>query len=175
MYKRQALFHKKIKHYHHSKTESALWDKIQTINTDIVARLSGLIVRIAKYHKAQFIRFEDLRWSRHQAKKEKGKFIAFWQVHWFHSQVQHMTAQNAIRCRVKAVTVDAFMTSQTCAHCHKKGTRLTSNTKLFYCPRCKTMINADLNAARNIAKRDTVRVLPVSFSTEYLCSGDGFQ
>lgn len=170
-----ATFHKKIKHYHRSKTESVLWNKIQTINSDIVARLSGLIVRIAKYHGAQFIRFEDLRWSRHRAKKEKGKFIAFWQVHWFHSQVQRMTSQNAIRCGIRAVIVDAFMSSQTCAHCHKKGSRLTSNTKLFYCPRCKTTVDADLNAARNIAKRDTVKVLPVSFSAEYLCSVDGFQ
>jgi transposase len=170
-----ATFHKKIKRYHRSKTESVLWNKIQTINSDIVARLSGLIVRIAKYHGAQFIRFEDLRWSRHQAKKEKGKFIAFWQVHWFHSQVQSMTSQNAIRCGIRAVIVDAFMSSQTCAHCHKKGSRLTSNTKLFYCPRCKTTVDADLNAARNIAKRDTVKILPVSFSAEYLCSVDGFQ
>jgi len=170
-----ALFQKKIKHYHRLKTESTLWNKIQNINSDIVARLSGLIVRIAKYHGAQFIRFEDLRWSRHQAKREKGKFIAFWQVHWFHSQVQSMTAQNAIRGGIHSVIVDAFMTSQTCAHCHKKGIRLPSNTKLFYCPHCKTTVDADLNAARNIAKRDTVKVLPISFSAEYLCSVDGFQ
>jgi transposase len=169
------LFHKKVKHYHRSKTESSLWHKLQNINSDIVARLSGLIVQIAKYHGAGVIRFEDLRWSRHQAKKEKGRFIAFWQVHWFHSQVQHMTAQNASRFGIHAVIVDAFMSSQICAHCHQKGTRLTSNTKLFYCPHCKTMVDADLNAARNIAKRATVKVLPVSFSAEYLCSGDGFQ
>ena len=168
-------FHNKIKYYHRSKTESTLWNKIQNINSDIVARLSRLIVQIAKYHGAQLIRFEDLRWSHHQAKKEKGKFIAFWQVHWFHSQVQSMTAQNAIRCKIHAVTVDAFMSSQTCAHCHKKGTRLTTNTKLFYCPHCKTTIDADLNAARNIAKRETVKVLSVSFSAEYLCSVEGFQ
>ncbi|TFF89657.1 MAG: hypothetical protein EU548_06995 [Promethearchaeota archaeon] len=170
-----AIFHKKTKHYHRSKTESTLWHKIQNINSDIVARLSGLIVQIAKHHRAQFIRFEDLRWSLHQAKREKGKFIAFWQVHWFHSQVQSMTAQNAIRCGIRAVIVDAFMSSQTCAHCHKKGTRLTSNTKLFHCLHCNTTLDADLNAARNIAKQATVKVLPVSFSAEYLCSVDGFQ
>ena len=170
-----SVFHEKIKHYHRSKTESVLWNKIQHVNYDIVARLSGLIVKIAKYHGAQFIRFEDLRWSRHQAKKEKGKFIAFWQVHWFHSQVQSMTAQNAIRCGIRAVMVDAFMSSQTCTRCHEKGDRLKSNTKLFYCPHCKTTIDADLNAARNITKRDTVKILPVSHSPEYLCSVDGFQ
>jgi len=170
-----AIYHEKIKHYHRSKTESVLWNKIQEINSDIVARLSGLIVKIAKYHGAQIIRFEDLKWSRHQAKKEKGKFIAFWQVHWFHSQVQSMTAQNAIRCGIHAVMVDAFMTSQTCACCHKKGDRLKSNTKLFYCPHCKTTLDADLNAARNIAKRDTVKILQISHSPEYLCSVDGFQ
>ncbi|MHA1716505.1 MAG: zinc ribbon domain-containing protein [Promethearchaeota archaeon] len=170
-----SVFHKKIKHYHRSKTESVLWNKIQHLNSDIVARLSGLIVKIAKYHGAQFIRFEDLRWSRHQAKKEKGKFIAFWQVHWFHSQVLSMTAQNAIRCGIRAVMVDAFMSSQTCASCHEKGDRLKSNTKLFYCPHCKTTLDADLNAARNITKRDTVKILPVSLSPEYLCSVDGFQ
>ena len=169
------IFLKKIKHYHRSKTESTLWNKIQNINSDVVARLSGLIVRIAKYHGARFIRFEDLRWSRHQAKKEKGKYIAFWQVHWFLSQVQSMTAQNANRCGIPAVTVDAFMSSQTCAHCHKQGTRLSSNTKLFYCPHCRITVDADLNAARNIARRDTVKVIPVSFSAEYLCSVDGFQ
>ncbi|MHA1671954.1 MAG: zinc ribbon domain-containing protein, partial [Promethearchaeota archaeon] len=69
-----------------------------------------------------------------------------------------MTAQNAIRCGINAVLVDAFMTSQTCACCHEKSDRQKSNTKLFYCPHCKTTVDADLNAARNIAKRNTVKV-----------------
>ena len=86
-----------------------------------------------------------------------------------------MTAQNAMRCGIHAAIVDAFMSSQMCAWCYEDGTRLKSNSKIFHSPHCKTTTDADLNAARNIARRDTVKALPISLLPEYLCSVDGFQ
>ncbi len=168
-------YEKKIKWYHLSKTESSIWNKIHQINADIVSRLSGLIVRIAAFNRASCIRFEDLRWSRHQPKREKGKFIAFWQVHWFHSQVQQKTAQNASRKGIQVVLVNPYMSSHECAHCKQRGFRHPDNMKLFTCPHCNMTVDSDLNAARNIVKRDTVKILSVSFSSEYLCSVDGLQ
>ena len=153
---------RRLKWYHRSKTESCLWDKLQRLNKDIIDRLSGLIVRIARFHGAACVRFEDLRWSKHQLKRRKGKFIAFWQTHWFHSQVQSMVAQGAARHGIRSVVVDAFMTSQRCAVCGRRGIRRATSTKLFHCLHCRSTVDADLNAARNIVQGAIVYVLSPS-------------
>ncbi|MBD3215057.1 MAG: transposase [Candidatus Lokiarchaeota archaeon] len=133
--------------FHRAKSVSLLWNKINKLNKDIINRLSGLIVKIAKYHNVKRIKFEDLRWVKHRKKQRTGKFLAFWQTHWFFSQVQSMVTQNAKRKGIEVVIVEAAYTSQRCAECGVQG---TSHKKVFICPHCGFKKDRDLNAARNI-------------------------
>ncbi len=149
----------KIKWYHRMKTESYIWSKIQRLNKEVVNRLSGLIVRIAHYHGANRIKAEELSWSKHSKKSEKGSWITFWQTHWFFSQVQYMTLQNALRKNIEFVVVNAYKSSHICAVCKEEGFR---NGKTFHCKHCGTYVDSDLNASRLIGKRKILRNLSIS-------------
>ncbi len=128
---------------------SLCWNKLHNINSHIVGLLNHFIIQIAKFHRITTIKVEDLRFSKHSKKSDSGKFIAFWQVQWFFSQVQDAIK---LQCKLegnKFQKVPARKTSQRCSRCGKLGTR---NRKHFYCAECGLNLDSDLNASRNIVQ-----------------------
>jgi predicted RNA-binding Zn-ribbon protein involved in translation (DUF1610 family) len=63
---------------------------------------------------------------------------------------------------IRCVLVDAYKTSQKCAVCRREGIRASENTKLFHCPHCSSIVDADLNGARNITKSTIIKTISVS-------------
>ncbi|MBN1214465.1 MAG: transposase, partial [Candidatus Lokiarchaeota archaeon] len=82
-------------------------------------------------------------------KQDAGLFIAFWQVHWFHSHVQQAIKLQSMHQGIRFRKVPARNTSKRCSCCGKLG---NCSGKQFICPHCGLSLDADLNAARNIVK-----------------------
>ena len=127
---------------------SQLWVKISHINKEIVHLLNHTILTIAKYHHVSKIKCENLKWARASKRKDIGQFLAFWQTHWFYSQIQQAVQLQCHLHNISFKTVDAKYTSQKCSYCGHMGQRVG---KSFFCPDCRIHLDSDLNAARNIA------------------------
>lgn len=149
------LPHNKYKSYRLQRDISRVWERVSRINRELVHQLQHVIIAIAAYHKASVIKFENLKWSRHSKKREKGGWLSFWQTHWFFSQVQEgIEYQSSLR-GFEVRRIDARYTSQTCWQCHKRGSRegrsfLCKNTAHHVSGK-EVRVHADLNAARVIA------------------------
>ena len=156
----------KLKFNKLSQRLSGLWDRVHNCNLEIVRLLNHVIISIAEYHRASVIKFEDLRWARHEKKREKGKFMAFWQTHWFYSQVQEAVKLQAYLHSISFKLVDARYTSQRCSSCGRlvyinfRGEKVRNKKvgKRFTCQNFREhpnlspfRLDSDLNAARNIA------------------------
>ncbi len=101
----------KLKYNKLSRRLSGLWDRIHNINLEIVRQLNHTIMSIARYHRASVFKFENLKWARHGKKKDKGRFLAFWQTHWFYSQVQEAVKLQAYLHSISFQLVNARNTS----------------------------------------------------------------
>jgi putative transposase len=69
---------------------------------------------------------------------------------WAYGQLLDFVAYKAQERGKRVVLVDPAYTSQDCSQCGARGQRKGSE---FACPSCDLRLNADLNAARNIADR----------------------
>ncbi len=171
--------------FHIDKTLSCLWDKINRIHLEIRNQLTHRVLQIAQFHRVSLVKFEDLSWSKHSRKAVSGKWIAYHQIHWFHSKIIQHVGQAAKRVGIKVGVVNARWSSQICSHC-AKGNNVALNitmqsnknhlhdyfgTRTGKQFRCKQMlykdgtshhkfeIDADLNAARNVSMRPLIRLL----------------
>jgi len=126
---------------------SQCWARVYRINLQLVNHLNSCIMKIARFWNVSSIKVEDLRFSTHSRKQDAGLFIAFWQVHWFHSQAQQAIKLQSALHDIKFKKVPAHNTSKRCSCCGKLGNR---SGKQFTCPHCRLSLDADLNAARNI-------------------------
>jgi len=72
--------------------------------------------------------------------------------HWSYFELQTMIEQKAKANGIKVVKVDPYHTSQICSKCghYEPGQRIEQKT--FKCKKCGEEMNADYNAARNIAQ-----------------------
>ncbi len=168
--------------FHINKTLTCLWDKINRIHLEIRNQLTHRILLIAQYHGVSLVKFEDLSWSKHSRKAVSGKWIAYHQIHWFHSKIIQHVVQAASRIRIKVGVVNARWSSQICSHCATGNdialniTMRTNKTHLHDCFgtragkqfRCKHNddvshhkfeLDSDLNAARNVSMRPLIRSL----------------
>ncbi len=145
--------------YHTEKTLSYLWNKVNNVHSEIVHQISHKIMKIAQYHGASRIKFENLKWAKHSKRSEVGQFLAWNQVLMFFSQVQWHVSQNAARKGIETVLVDARDTSKICSKCrilrstYKDKKNATRRGKQFICvhpSHARFQLDADLNAARNI-------------------------
>jgi transposase len=151
-------FSKDYKYRQYKKSHSQCNSKVNRINRQIVQKLQHLIMEIAEYHHVGVIKVEDLRWVRPQPRKKTGAFLSFQQPHWLHSKIQKAIEFRCDLQHVKFRRINAKNTSKRCSKCGNIGQRpgkaKNSNIrtyKLFYCPHCDLTLDADLNAARNIA------------------------
>jgi IS605 OrfB family transposase len=120
--------------------------KERTTATIINHTISKSIVQSAKM-QGKGISVEDLTNIRFTSKRRNKKFMvklgrwSFWQLRSF---IDYKARLNG----VKFVVVEPAYTSQTCSVCHSIGTR---KNKSFTCTNCGNDMDADLNAAKNIA------------------------
>ncbi|MBK7378306.1 MAG: transposase [Ignavibacteriales bacterium] len=112
--------------------------------------ISSNIVKFAKDNNAGVIKLEMLEGF---GEDEKNKFIL---RNWSYYQLQTMIQYKAKRENIKLVFIDPYHTSQTCSICNHYEAGQREKQSEFICknPDCKnfdTPINADFNAALNIA------------------------
>ncbi|MHA1490635.1 MAG: zinc ribbon domain-containing protein [Promethearchaeota archaeon] len=134
---------------------SFCWDRVNRINVQIVNYLNNYIMKIAHFWNISTIKVEDLRWATHSKKRDAGKFMAFWQTHWFYSQVQDAVKLQCNLNSIRFQKVPARYTSQTCSSCGKLGSRIG---KQFSCAFCGLKLDSDLNASRNVVKYQTIKI-----------------
>lgn len=138
-----------------NKTRRALslcWDRLNRLNVQIVNQLTNYVIKIARFLNVSMIKVEDLRWATHSKKRDAGKFIAFWQTHWFYSQVQNAFKLQCDLNFIRFQKVPARYTSRRCSHCGALGSR---TSKRFSCSGCGLKLDSDLNASRNVVKYQT--------------------
>jgi putative transposase len=108
--------------------------------------ISKALVKEAKTCEAS-LAFEDLTGIRGRVKAKGAKQRR--EGHsWAFYQLRQYVSYKANLAGVEIVFVDPRYTSQTCSCCHRLGNR---NKKRFDCGWCGLSLDADLNAARNIA------------------------
>jgi transposase len=108
---------------------------------------------------------ENLRFSKHAKKRERGKFLSFWQMHWLFSQIQEAIAFQAYLHNIDFERVNTSYSSQRCSKCGRvtyldfngNKQRTIRDGKRFVCQNVLEHTNgrifrldADLNAARII-------------------------
>ncbi len=110
-------FKKKLKFHKLSEMLSILWERSLNINIEIVRLLNHHIIAIANYHRASKIKMENLKFSKHSKKRERGKYLAFWQTHWLFGQIQEAVKLQGYLHNIKFERVYAAHTSQRCPEC----------------------------------------------------------
>ena len=122
---------------------------------------SKAVIEYAKVNHAGIIQMENLSNFGHEA-KDKFKYIL---RHWSYYELQTMIEYKALRENIKVRYVNPYHTSQKCSFCghYEEGLRISQTTFICKNPECKKGkgkqlsdgsyqgINADWNAARNIA------------------------
>lgn len=142
----------------------ALWAKISHINEYEAHRISRRILEFAQEHGASIIIFEHLGGF----KPEKGKYSRRGnskRAYWLRGKIFRYARYKAWEHGIITSRVSPKDTSRLCAVCGKRVARYGERDKpegyrpgapLYTCA-CGKRGNADLNAARNIAKRFFLR------------------
>ena len=113
-------------------------------------RVSKEIVDFAIKNRAGTIKMEMLEGF---GAEERQAFVL---RNWSYFTLQTMVKYKAERAGIKVVMVDPYHTSQTCSSCgHYEEGQRKSQTQ-FVCAKCGEEIQADRNAALNIARSDKV-------------------
>jgi IS605 OrfB family transposase len=123
------------------------------------------IVSIAKA-ESKGVSFEDLTGIRFRAANKGRKFrkrVGKWSFH----QLRSFVTYKAKRAGIPIVSVNPAYTSKTCSTCHHIGNR---NGKSFKCDNCGNNMDADHNAAINIATLGATYVNSPEKSDMYSCA-----
>ena len=121
------------------------------------------IVQIAK-EENRGIALEDLKGIRFSSLK-KGKKFRTRVGKWSFNQLRQYISYKAILNGVPVVLVNPRYTSKTCNKCHHIGNR---KGKVFECNNCGNNMDADVNAAINIATLGASVIMPEK--TDMFCS-----
>lgn len=105
--------------------------------------VSKNVVDFAVKHNAKYINVEDLSGF------DSSKFIL---RNWSFYELQQFITYKAKRYRIEVRKINPYHTSQICSCCGnwEEGQRIDQSH--FVCKKCGAELNADFNAARNIAK-----------------------
>jgi len=125
------------------------WRRVRHLHDELSRQVATRIVAACMHHGVELLRFEDLSWSSHSSKREKGSWLASWQVHWFFSQIQERATRLARLAGIAVELVDARGTSKRCSACGAVGVR---DGKRFSCmiEGCRKKVDSDLNGSRNV-------------------------
>jgi IS605 OrfB family transposase len=125
----------------------SLGNKEQRIIKDLNHKISSKIVKEAVKQNAEIV-LEDLKGIRNNKKHRKSfnHTLHSWSFHQLKTFIEYKAKLNG----VKVVKIDPRYTSQQCSKCGLLGER---RDKLFKCPHCGHVDNADVNASFVIALR----------------------
>lgn len=115
---------------------------------DRLHKISQAVVREAKAHDCG-IRMEDLNFGTKSHERTAGYTMASWTFRDLVSYIEHKARQYDVPVEF----VNPSHTSKACSRCGQIGIR---SGKKFRCPHCGHADHADVNAAFNIALRNTV-------------------
>lgn len=129
-----------------------LADKERNFVKNYNHKISREIIKFALGNKAKYINLELLEGF---GKDEDGKSIEKYKwlcSNWSYFELKTMIEYKAKLYGIEVRYIDPYHTSQTCSCCghYESGQRLTQEK--FVCKSCFEEINADMNAARNIAR-----------------------
>ena len=125
----------------------AIRKKESNYHVTVNRNIANAVVSFARKCGCGKIQMEDLR-GFHQAHKDNrmlGK--------WTYFQLQEFIRQKADYYGIEVVKVDPQNTSQTCSICGYTSKENRLSQAVFKCIRCGAEMNADFNAARNIAMK----------------------
>ena len=105
--------------------------------------ISKRIVEFAKKHKCEYINMEKLT---------KDGFDNAILRNWSYYELQNMVEYKADRIGIKVRYVNPAYTSQTCSRCGHVDKENRQTQEKFVCTKCGFELNADHNAAINIAR-----------------------
>jgi IS605 OrfB family transposase len=127
-------------------TYHRIGDRFGRWSADYLHRCSKQIVAEAKRHGCTHIAFEELKQIRERISDGK-KF-----QQWAFRELQEQVAYKAEEHGIVVETVDPSYTSQQCSKC---GCTLDENRdgQHFACLDCSYAVNADYNAAKNVARK----------------------
>jgi putative transposase len=126
-------------------------------------RVSTLIIKKARANKDAVIleRLKGIRYA-HQKGNGEGKAgrrrIALWPFRKLQSYIEY----KARWAGVPIEYVSAAYTSKTCHLCGFINRKLKLTERSWLCPHCGAVLDRDLNAAINIARRGKIRCLPMT-------------
>lgn len=120
--------------------------KEKRTTTIINHTISKKIVSIAK-EEGKGVAIEDLKGITFSS-KTKGKKFRTRLNRWSFSQLRRHLTYKCLLSGVKLIDVPPAYTSKTCSNCLHIGLR---NKKTFTCKKCDSVLDADINAAKNIA------------------------
>ena len=127
-------------------TFQRIGDRFGRWSEDYLHRCSKALVEEAQRHDCTHIAFEDLKQIRERISDGK-KF-----QQWAFNELQRQVGHKADEYGIVVDTVEPQYTSQQCSKC---GTTLEENRdeQHFGCLDCSYQVNADYNAAKNIARK----------------------
>lgn len=117
---------------------------------NFILQTTAEIIKQCIEHKIGFIVMEDLTGIKHKPKlnkKTKQNFMVG-----AHSKFKNVLKAKCEYYGIEVIEIDPAYTSQTCSRCQNiyKASR---RNKSYICKKCKTWMNADINAAINIAHK----------------------
>ncbi|MDD4890281.1 MAG: transposase [Phycisphaerae bacterium] len=112
--------------------------------------ISKRVVEFAVQQAAGTIKMEMLEGF---GEEESQAFIL---RNWSYFELQRLIKEKALREGIKVVLVDPFHTSQTCSQCGNYTEGQRPEQAKFLCAACGADLNADYNAALNIARSSRV-------------------
>jgi IS605 OrfB family transposase len=135
------------------------WDHIQRTNDDFAHKVSRVIVNICENYPGCVLLFERLRKIKPKKGESKSHRMNRRKANQLKGKIFEYSKYKAYIIAIVTVEVNPHGTSQYCSCCGQKGERFSYIDgkrvickwgKLFYCPHCKRIVNADFNASENM-------------------------
>lgn len=131
--------------------------------TDVNHCISKRLVQVAKGTKRAIV-LEDLKGIRERAKKSTRKTVCKTMRQalssWAFYQLRQFIEYKARAAGVQIIYVDPRNTSRTCSKCGHVDKKSRKDQEHFVCTACGHALNADINAALNIARRGAEVIQP---------------
>ena len=122
-----------------------LKDKERNFANTYNHQISKRVVEFAKKHKCEYINMERLK-----SKWMNSKILGSWGYY----ELQNMIKYKAEREGINVRFIDAAYTSQKCSRCGNTDKENRKTQEDFKCTKCGLELNADHNAAINIARSE---------------------
>jgi len=137
-----------------------LQNHVNKMGQDRFKKGARRIVNFARQYACDLIVMEKLKGMIPDAERERGINSAL--VNWNRGNLVKWVKQLANDAGIRVVEVNPYMTSQLCSRCGSMGARFSAERgqpifdpvgKMFACPECAYLANADHNASVNLHRR----------------------